>query len=405
MLHIPNMWVTDTVTDPNSNQNCCGCSACASKCPVSAIGMKYDAEGFLYPQINSEKCVNCGACVNVCPIQNAKQDADPYIKTYAGYSLNHDLLMDCTSGGFITALSIKIIENGGVVAGVRYAPDFIKSEYCIARTKEELQALSGSKYVQSEKHDIFQQVEKALKNNQQVLFAGCPCDIAAIQRYLGKTYDALFCCELVCMGVSSYRIAEAYKEYAEKKYHDTLVKINARSKRKGWFVPHLEELYGTSGRTRCNTLYGTYLGYGMQVYNRPSCFTCKFRGTHGVGDIRVGDFWGIKGSDPYWNPDGVSCIFVRTQKGMDALQMLDTAEFSLFETDYDTATLSNMSSHSNKAEKYIQLRARFAEVFQQKGLIAACRATGTVSFWTKHLVPDQFHAGIKKVYHFFVDKR
>ena len=405
MSPIPNMWVTDTVTDQKNNQHCCGCSACASKCPASAIEMKYDEEGFLYPQINRDQCVNCGLCTEVCPIQNAQAHTKPYIKTYAGYSLDQELLMKCTSGGFVTALSMKIIENGGVVAGVRYAPDFTKSAYCIAQTKEEVLSFSGSKYVQSEKGDVYRQVENALKRNQPVLFVGCPCDVYAMQRYLGKTYDSFLSCELVCMGVSSYKVAEAYKTYVEKKYHDKLLRINARSKRKGWFVPHLEEVYSASGRTRCNTLYGTYLGYGMQTYNRPSCFSCKFRGTNGVGDVRVGDFWGIKVGDPYWNPNGVSCIFVRTQKGVDALQMLDEADFSLFETAYETATLSNRSSHSNKSEKYVRLREKFSEVFRKKGLVAACRATGTVSFWVKHFVPDSFHSGIKRVYHFIVDKR
>lgn len=349
--------------------------------------------------------MNCGICAKVCPIQNVQENPSPYMKTYAGYSLNDEILMNCTSGGFVTALSLKVIENGGIVAGVRYTADFIKAEYCIARTKEEVLAFSGSKYVQSEKKNVYQQVEQELKKNQQVLFVGCPCDVYAMQRFLGKTYASLLTCELVCMGVSSYKVAEAYKRYVERKYHDTLVKINAKSKKKGWFVPHLEEAYSKSGRTRCNTLYGTYLGYGMQVYNRPSCFSCEFRGESGVGDIRVGDFWGIKDSDPYWNPNGVSCIFVRTQKGMDALQILHADEFSLFEAEYETATLSNMSSHSNKSEKYIQLREKFAKTFSQKGLVAACWATGTVSFWVRHFVPDIFHAGIKKVYHFFIDKR
>ena len=34
--------------------NCCGCSACASKCPKNAISMRYDHEGFLYPFVDSE---------------------------------------------------------------------------------------------------------------------------------------------------------------------------------------------------------------------------------------------------------------------------------------------------------------------------------------------------------------
>ncbi len=53
-----------------SNKNeCCGCSACLSVCPKSAITMKEDEEGFLYPQIDEEKCINCNLCVKVCPFK------------------------------------------------------------------------------------------------------------------------------------------------------------------------------------------------------------------------------------------------------------------------------------------------------------------------------------------------
>lgn len=30
---------------------CCGCSACMTICPVEAIEMKHDKEGFLYPNM------------------------------------------------------------------------------------------------------------------------------------------------------------------------------------------------------------------------------------------------------------------------------------------------------------------------------------------------------------------
>ena len=37
--------------------DCCGCSACADKCPTNSISMKPDEEGFLYPEIDKSKCV------------------------------------------------------------------------------------------------------------------------------------------------------------------------------------------------------------------------------------------------------------------------------------------------------------------------------------------------------------
>lgn len=47
-------------------ENCCGCSACYAICPVSAISMVPDEEGFLYPTIDEKKCIRCNRCVNSC---------------------------------------------------------------------------------------------------------------------------------------------------------------------------------------------------------------------------------------------------------------------------------------------------------------------------------------------------
>ena len=47
---------------------CCGCAACCNICPMSAIAMEEDEEGFEFPVIHREKCVDCGRCVRVCPI-------------------------------------------------------------------------------------------------------------------------------------------------------------------------------------------------------------------------------------------------------------------------------------------------------------------------------------------------
>ena len=47
-------------------ENCCGCSACYSICPVHAILMEPDAEGFFYPVVDASVCIRCYKCLSVC---------------------------------------------------------------------------------------------------------------------------------------------------------------------------------------------------------------------------------------------------------------------------------------------------------------------------------------------------
>lgn len=54
-------------------ENCCGCSACYAICPVKAIEMQSDEEGFLYPRINEKKCVKCYRCLSVCAFKKDQQ--------------------------------------------------------------------------------------------------------------------------------------------------------------------------------------------------------------------------------------------------------------------------------------------------------------------------------------------
>lgn len=57
-------------------ENCCGCSACFAICPVQAIQMKLDKEGFLYPAVNEEKCIECYMCLSVCAFKKDQQKID-----------------------------------------------------------------------------------------------------------------------------------------------------------------------------------------------------------------------------------------------------------------------------------------------------------------------------------------
>ena len=72
-------------------EKCCGCSACADICPVHAIKMKPDQEGFLYPEIDAEKCINCKLCDRICSFERVKKRPEPFELPLA-YGVKHKIL-------------------------------------------------------------------------------------------------------------------------------------------------------------------------------------------------------------------------------------------------------------------------------------------------------------------------
>lgn len=60
-------------------EECCGCSACANACPVNAIAMQPDEEGFLYPAVDPVKCIRCYRCEGVCVFKR-DQDAKGFLR-------------------------------------------------------------------------------------------------------------------------------------------------------------------------------------------------------------------------------------------------------------------------------------------------------------------------------------
>ena len=59
-------------------EECCGCSACYSICPVNAISMVEDEEGFLYPQVDHSKCIKCFRCLKVCAFKADQEEKGYY---------------------------------------------------------------------------------------------------------------------------------------------------------------------------------------------------------------------------------------------------------------------------------------------------------------------------------------
>lgn len=160
-------------------KKCCGCSACAQRCPKHCIKMIEDSEGFLYPKVDGDTCIDCGLCERVCPIQNPGEDRVP-LAVYAAKNPNEVIRRQSSSGGIFTILAEQIIDEGGVVFGAAFN-DKWEVEHSYVENKEQLVKFRGSKYVQSKIGESYKDAKSFLKEGRRVLFSGTPCQIAALK--------------------------------------------------------------------------------------------------------------------------------------------------------------------------------------------------------------------------------
>jgi len=295
-------------------QNCYGCSACFNICPQNCISMVPDEEGFLYPFIDQTNCIDCKMCISVCQVHNDMSRTLDIQKYYAVKN-NDTVRVNSSSGGMFTAISDYILTHNGVIVGAILKSDFTVSHILVNDIKGR-NLLRGTKYVQSNLKNIFSEIQEILIKGKKVLFVGTPCQVEGLNLFLGKIYDNLITCDLVCHGVSSPKIFKSFIDYIQEKGKDKLVKFNFKDKELGWRRCGVSAEY--KNKRIKNTLWLRSFNYlfSQNYINRPSCSRCKYVSYNRCSDITIGDYWGIERYYPEFEDQlGVSLVLVNTEKG------------------------------------------------------------------------------------------
>lgn len=300
------------ITSPG---HCTGCSACNNICPVKAIVMKENRDGFLYPVIDKEKCTGCGLCTKTCPVNNPQyRNLDkPECMAVVG---KDEVREHSASGGVFAVLAEHMLKKKGFICGAAFQKDFSVGHRIVSGSNEkELMTLRGTKYVQSDMNTCYADTKELLENDGMVLFSGLPCQVAGLYAYLGKEYDELYTIDLLCHGVPSYKV---FRQYVHDKFPGKEISsLNFRDKRNFSWSSNMsiEFTDGTIYRNdhAHDSFYRAFLS-GMAV--RESCSSCPFSKLPRQGDLTIGDFWGISNYRPDLNDSkGTSVMLINNEKG------------------------------------------------------------------------------------------
>ena len=306
----------------SGKSECSGCAACVNKCPKQCIELAEDECGFRYPKVDQSKCINCELCVKVCPIRNHMKSEYTIQSVYAAWSLNPELREKSTSGGVFSELAYQFIADGGAVCGAEYDSDnMIRHSLVIA--SEGIAKLRQSKYAQSSIGEVFREIKETLRT-RPVLFCGAPCQAAGLISFLGKRPENLFIIDFICRGVNSPKAYREWLKELEDLQNSKATRVWFKYKADGWKkspkctrIDFADQSHIVQ-RGEKNTFMLGYLRGNL--YIRPSCGDCIFKGTERFGDITVGDFWGI--DEKYDDDKGTSLVIVNSDSGKKLLESI-----------------------------------------------------------------------------------
>lgn len=405
-------------------EDCCGCGACEQVCPKHSISLIPDNEGYWYPQVDTNTCIDCHLCEKACPVINQEQERIP-IKVYAAINKDESIRSKSASGGIFTIVAEKVIEQGGVVFGVKFDDEWnVVFDY--TETLEGLGAFRRSKYVQAWLGNTYSQVKDFLSKNRIVLFVGTPCQVAGLRRFLKKDYSNLLLMDLLCEGVPSPKVWKKYLEeeiarQGEKNSvlphsiskKDVLIKdISFRNKSLGWkkysFALTLAKATADGEK---NTVLPSYINresaYMQAMFQyldlRPICYECPFKSCKSHSDITIADYWGINVLHPEMDDDkGTSMVYINTEKGA---AYYDAEQTNYIVTPYEEAfgfnnVITSSKRHPNRNRFYSRIDEcdSIIKLLEQYTFTRSFKMKRGIKNAVKTVLPEFSHKYLKKLW-------
>lgn len=277
---------------------------------------------------------------------------------------DRESLEKSASGGAFAALARQVLREGGIVFGAAAEDDGLVHQVHIDSIGD-LPRLQGSKYAWSKLEASYDECIECLQDERTVLYSGVPCQIAGLRMRVESSAltdeqkDRLVTCDLICHGTPRTELFQAYISWLSKRHNadDGIHSYQFRTKAYGWGIYYYHYCYFENGIK--HEVYGSagddpyYYAFSRAATYRQACYQCRYARRERVGDLTLGDYWGVRKSTPKaYDPKGVSAILVNTQKGGSFLNKAASG-CSITEVPYDKVNeqQTNLSRPSRRIPK------------------------------------------------------
>ena len=247
------------------------------------------------------------------------------MKAIACYSKDIISRMNSSSGGIFFLLARQVISRNGVVYAAVYTDNF-NVEHCRIINEKDIEFAMGAKYAQSHLGNTYANVKSDLENGKNVLFVGTPCQCGGLKSFLNGKDKGMIYVDFICHGVPSHKVLEKYLTEVSK--NEKIISLNMRDKTTGWeYYSYSWKYITASGKEAVIKSHKVpYMkGFSSNLFLRPSCYNCCFKGINRLTDLTLADFWGVETQMPRMSDNkGTSLILIHSDLGNEIINSIST---------------------------------------------------------------------------------